>query len=242
MGYERGTELNEGLAAFVENLSLGKTGGPDLPTAGYAAGDVRSRAYSIGFAEAALLDRFEPAWRKALENGQGASSLDERLARALAGKSAATCGFKPEERAAAATRAQEDVKKLAAERRSLREAFLGRPGWKLEIVSKTPLSPQGFDPLNVALVAPGEILHRRFLKLGSDDRHGPDPRPRVAHPGAGEHPLFNGIDDLQVTGLPGEPTARQDGDFLVIEAPGVNARFKGAKAEKGKETLRVTVP
>ncbi len=46
-------------------------------------------------------------------------------------------------------------------------AFLGRPGWKLEIASAQPLWPQGFDPLNVTLVARGEILHRRWVKLGN---------------------------------------------------------------------------
>jgi len=245
VGYERGTELNEGLANFVEKLSLGKTGGPELPADGYGAGDVRSRAYSIGFAEAALLDRFDPSWRKALEAGRD-SSLDEMLARTTAGKPVSSCGFKPEERTAASARAQEDVRKLAGERRSLREAFLGRPGWKLEIVSRSPLSPQGFDPMNVVLVARGEILHRRFVKLGSDAGTVEVLDREALTRGAGEHPLFNGVGDLQVTGLPGEPKTRQDGDFLVIEAPGVNARFKGAHAEKGmekgKETLTVTVP
>jgi hypothetical protein len=241
VGYERGTELNEGLAAFVENLSLGKAGGPEIPIAGYGAGDVRSRAYSIGFAEAALLDRFDPAWRKTLEEGPG-SSLDERLYKAVTGKSAPACGFKPAETAGMAARAREDVAKLAGERRSLREAFLGRPGWKIEIAAGKPLFPQGFDPLNVVLVAKGEILHRRFVKLGSDAGTVEVLDREALTRAAGEHPLFNGVAGLQVTGLPEEPKTRQDGDFLVIETSGVTARLKGAKVEKGKETLKVTVP
>lgn len=241
VGYERGTELNEGLAAFVENLALGKSQGPDLPAAEYGPGEVRFRAYSIGFAQAALLDRFDPAWRKTLEDGADAH-LDEMLARAVAGKPSSACGFKPEEVAALAARAKEDVGKLAGERRSLREAFLKRPGWKLEILAKEPLFPQGFDPMNVVLVTPGEILHRRFVKLGAEAGTVEVLDRESLTRAAGEHPLFNGVNDLQVTGLPGEPTTRQDGEFLVIEAAGVTARLKGAKAEKGPGLLKVTFP
>jgi hypothetical protein len=92
--YEQGTELNEGLATFIENLALGETKGPDLPAGEYPAGDVRSRAYAIGYAEATLLDRFDPGWRKALEEGQGAS-LDELLAKALNGKPTLRLIFTP---------------------------------------------------------------------------------------------------------------------------------------------------
>jgi len=241
VGYEQGTELNEGMANFVENLSLGKTQGPDLPASEYAAGDVRSRAYSIGFAQAALLDRFDPAWRQALEGGQ-ATSLDELLARAVAGKPATACGFKPEEIAAASEHAKTDVLRLAQTRRESREAFLGRSGWKLEITTAKPFMPQGFDPLNVSLVAKGEILHRRFVKLGNEDSTLEVLGREALTQAAGEHPLFNGIREIQVTGLPAEPKVTQEGDFVVIAAEGVTARLKGAKVEKGERALKVTVP
>jgi hypothetical protein len=241
VGYERGTELNEGLANFVENLSLGKTGGPDLPASEYGAEEVRARAYPIGFAQAALLDRFDPSWRRTLEAGS-AASLDELLARAVAGKPATPCGFTPEETAAAGERARGDVLRLAKSRQESRAAFLGRPGWWLEISSAKPLWPQGFDPLNVTLVAKGEILHRRWVKLGNDDSTLEVLDRESLTQGAGEHPLFNGVKDLQVTGLPAEPKVRQDGEFLVIEAAGVTARLKGGKVEKGERALKVTVP
>jgi hypothetical protein len=251
VAYERGTELNEGLATFIENLSLGKTRGPDLPASGYPAGDVRNRAYAIGYAQATLLDRFDPAWRQTLEAGQAtgpAASLDEALAQALAktlaGKPVPACGFPPEEIAAARARAKGDALQLAEEHRKLREAFLGRPGWKLEIASAQPLWPQGFDPLNVTLVAKGEILHRRWVKLGNDGSSLEVLDREALTRAAGDNPLFNGVRDLQVTGLPAEPKVRQEGDFLVIEAAGVTARLKGAKVEKGGgvDALRVTVP
>lgn len=162
VAYERGTELNEGLAAFVENLALGDPDGPDLPAGEHAAEDIRNRAYAIGAAQAALLDRLDPGWRKALEEGQGAN-LDEMLARALAGKPASPCALSPEESAAAAARAREDLARLFQEKQKLRETFLGRP--RLE--DRIPLR-------GAASLAPGIRSAERHLS-----RQGRDPSPAL---------------------------------------------------------------
>lgn len=233
VAYERGTELNEGLASYLQNLALGKIDGPELPVSEYSAEDVRTRIYAVGPALAALLDRFDPAWRRALEEGR-AASLDESLAASLQGKATAACGFTPDESAAARERAKQDAQRLVQERSGRREAFIGRTGWKLEILAapSRPLWPQGFDPWNVSLVAKGEILHGRWLKLGNDDSTLEVLDRQSLTEGAGEHPLFNGVRKLTVTGLAGEPAMRNEGDFLVIDAEGVTARLKGGAVEK----------
>jgi hypothetical protein len=241
VAYERGTELNEGLAAFIENLALGDADGPDLPADEYPAAEVRSRAYAIGAAQAALLDRLDPGWRKALEEGQGAS-LDELLAKALSGKPGSTCAFSSEESSAAEARAREDVARLSQEKQRLREAFLGRPGWKIEFVSAQPLWPQGFDPLNVTSLGKGEILHRRWVKLGNERGTVEVLDRESLSEGAGEHPLFNGLRKLTIPGLPEEPGLRREGDWLVIASGGVTARLKGAMAEREGSVLRVRLP
>lgn len=242
VAYERGSELNEGLATFVEKLSLGKAQGPDLPTAEYGAEDIRDRVYAIGYAEAALLGRFDPAWRRALEDGKGAS-LDEVLSQAIAGKPAAACGFTPAEVDAARDKAKTDVLALARTKRETRDAFLARPGWTIEIVAAAhPLELRGFDPLNVSLLAPGEILHGRYLELGIEGSALKVLDAQALTQGAGEHPLFNGFKDLRMTGLPAEPKTRQDGDFTVIEGAGITAKLKGAKVEKGNQSIKFILP
>jgi hypothetical protein len=242
VAYERGTELNEGLANFVENLSLGKTQGPDLPAAGYGAEAVRNRAYAIGCAEATLLGRFDPSWRQTLEDGK-APSLDELLAQAVAGKPATACAFTPAETAMAGERAKADVQQLAQTRRESRDAFLNRPGWQIEIVSAShPLSLRGFDPLNVVQVARGEILHRRYLELGGGDSSLKILDAQALTQSSGEHPLSSGIKDLRMTGLAAEPKIRQEGELTVIEAAGLTAKLKGAKVEKGGQSIRLILP
>ncbi|HEV7514707.1 MAG TPA: hypothetical protein VGR07_00255, partial [Thermoanaerobaculia bacterium] len=135
--YERGTELNEGLATYVEGLARGETR-MDLPADDLPAEKVRDRAYAVGRAEAILLDRLDPAWKERLDRfnqerqeGQP-GSLDELLVAATAGRSGMRpCNLSPGETQAAARRAGEDLERLTRERQSARAAFLGRPGWSV---------------------------------------------------------------------------------------------------------------
>lgn len=241
VAYERGSELNEGLATFVGDLALKKrASGPDLPASDYPAGDVRLRSYAVGHALAALLERFDPAWRETLEKG-GAASLDELLAKGIAGKETVPCGFSAEESAGAQERARADTQNLARERADLRAAFLGRSGWRIEITSPRPLWPQRFDPWNVKPLTGGEVLHGRWLKTGNDSSEVEILDRESLTEAAGAHPLFNGFRKLTVTGLSREPGVRQEGDFLVIEGEGVKAKLKG-KAEKEGSVLRVKLP
>src|SRR3954469_12515576 len=62
--YERGTELNEGLAQYVERRAAGLRVG--LDSVDVSAVLVRQRAYAVGTALASALDRAKPGWRDAL--------------------------------------------------------------------------------------------------------------------------------------------------------------------------------
>jgi hypothetical protein len=240
--YERGTELNEGLASFVEARALGDTAGPAIPEGEYPAEDVRGRAYDIGQALAFLLERFDPAWKDALENGK-AASLDERLSSSLAGTPGGNCGFPEKEIEAAGEKAKADAGRIAQDRRERREAFFARPGWTLEIVAGSqPLFPNGFDPLNVSSLGNGEILHRRFLRLGDGDSNVEVFDHESLTEAMGAHPLFNGVRKVIVTGLAAEPKIRQEDGATILETEGVTAALKGAKVERSEKTVRVVLP
>lgn len=103
--------------------------------------------------------------------------------------------------------------------------------------SSEPLWPQGFDPLNVYRVTEREILHTRFLKLGNSlgslevlDRYS-------LTEAAGEHPLFNGVGQLTVTGLPAEPAIKENDGGLIITGEGFRAEFRAASMEHSGKTL-----
>ncbi|MEI2721626.1 MAG: hypothetical protein V9E87_16125 [Gemmatimonadales bacterium] len=228
--YERNSEMNEGLATYVELRAAGKRR-VEIPASEYPATAVRQRFYAVGPALAFLLDGTRPDWREALERQDGLR-LDELLTRAVAGASE-HCLLPGAVSAAIAQRAEQDAAAVAAERVAARRRFDERAGTRLviEVAPGAPLWPQGFDPLNVEQVA-GGTLHHRMLKLGNDsltvsmvDGEGADFEAFTE--AAGDHPLFNGIRRVEIV-LPGPPSITREGRVVTINAPGLQGRFAGA--------------
>ena len=204
--YERGTELNEGLATYVEH----RVSGAPVVLKDVAPEAVRERAYQTGLALATLLDRHDKQWRETLENGDQ-RSLDELLTAAIGDDA----------------RAAEDARAIHARREQRKRDFLAQPGWTIVITSDKPFFPARFDPLNVQIVAKGEVLHTRHLKLtGESGSIEILDRPALTE-SAGPHPLFNGVRRLTLTGFATKP--RMEGDRLI--ADGVTAELRGAKIE-----------
>jgi hypothetical protein len=238
--YERGNELNEGLARYVEWRALDAPPSPDgfddFPVDG-----VRLRTYAVGAALASLLDRLDGDWRQRLASDPDLS-LDRLLAAVLPEPPPdGTCALDAAEHDRARDAASDDVARLERERTEALRAFLDEPGWRVVLEAAAAPFNLRFDPLNLQVVGPGEILHHRIALLqgtaGSVEVSG---RPALTT-GAGEHPLFHGVASLIVTGLPDRPEIRTE-DGLSIRADGLSLRLDGATVEvaDGVVTVRVT--
>jgi hypothetical protein len=245
--YERGTELNEGLARYVQLRALGRP--VVLPAEDFPPEQVRARSYEIGAAIGQLLDRSLPAWRDTLERAAPFPdvSLDALIDRAAGSGAAAPatlrCAESAADSAANVERARADVRALVARREQERTTLLARPGWRVVIdADASPLFPQGFDPLNVSRVSATEVLHSRFLKLGND-------RATVELLGqaaltegrAGQHPLFNGVRRVTIPGL-SAVTVRDSAGVLLVQASGLQARLRGMTADTTGTTVSVHPP
>ena len=225
IGYERGNDLNEGLATWVQWHATGAPLDSLIPAAGFRPGDVRLRAYAVGPAQAALLERHLPGWPDTLL-ADSALTVDRLLARALEARSC-RADFTPRERDSVAVLAGREAAMITGERAAAREAFLARTGWTLTITlpQAQPLWPERFDPWNLTPLAAGEALHLRHLKLSGDrGRMEVLDRAALTRP-AGAHPLFNGLREVVVAGLPDRPSIVARGDTLVVQAPGVSGSF-----------------
>ncbi|MFT3808084.1 hypothetical protein [Arenimonas sp.] len=236
--YERGTELNEGLAAYVQMQAQGQFA-IDWPPAEYAPAQVRQRAYTVGSALALLLDRFSPTWRSAFESNDK-QTLDGALTQAVgAGR---VCAFEPALQAEEEQIAARDIQELQKERQRALEQLEAKPGWRLivEAANGAPLWPQGFDPLNVVRIDGKRVLHTRFVKLGNDGGQVEVIGAASLSEGLGAHPLFNGLKSLQITGLP-PPTVQQVNGGAIITAQGLALQFKKATATTSGETVRVVL-
>jgi hypothetical protein len=237
--YERRSELNEGLATYVEHRALATEDAEVFPSEGFPVDAVRQRSYWSGLALARLLDRFRLDWRNTLA-ADDSGYLDRLLAEAVAGdEEVPRCGVAAEKRAVIEARAERDIHLLQARREDVRADFLGAAGWRLVIVADgAPLFPQGFDPLNVETLRQGEVLHRRFLQLGNELGNLELMGRAALSTAAGEHPLFNGVRAVTITGLD-EDVVREVPGAVAIEGNGIVGEFRAARVERDGTTVRV---
>jgi hypothetical protein len=240
--YERGTEKTEGLARLVESRAQPPAARERVfPANEFAAGDVRSRSYAVGHAFGLLLDRFDAGWEAKLESGDD-RPLDALLSEALAREAVSACRFPEAETARALEGAKRSVELARLTREAVRDDFLRRDGWTLVVVAEVePLAPQGFDPLNVERLGPGEILHSRWVKLGNGAGSVEVLNARAVTESAGKHPLFEGVRRLTVTGIRDEPKVAETGSGVSIEGAGVAGKFAGARAERSGRTITVRI-
>jgi hypothetical protein len=235
--YERGLELKEGLASYVQAKASGSMPHGRSSAERFGVSQVRDRAYATGSALALSLDRFDPGWPSRLD--LETRPLDELLLEALFERMPEPCEFTEQERQAAEAIAQEDVVAYRAQRDELKREFLAKPGWKVVVSAdpNAPLWPQNFDPLNVERVSDSEILHSRWLKLqGAGGAIEVLDRSALTV-GDGEHPMFNGVRTVVATGFAQKPVIRQLGDTLRLEGPGLSGWFLGAQEERDERTL-----
>ncbi len=239
--YERGTELLEGLAEYVEFRSVGRNPATVFSVREFRADDVRERSYATGTALALLLDRFRPGWMAELEERDG--TLDDLLADVTAVSASASCGLSEEEHRATARWAEGAITDLRARRSVLRNRVFTEDGWSVVVIPKGDdvLFPTGFDPLNVSVVGETEVVHTRLLDLknaaGSLEVIGR----AVLTEGMGPHPLFNGVRRVRVSGLPNEPAVQRIGDDTLVSGDGVQARFTGARVTREGTTITISL-
>ena len=234
--YERGLELKEGLAAYVQGKALGQ---PAARRTGFPSWMVRDRVYATGEAMALLLDRLNENWKGRLEANPG-PALDELLAEAVRDETR-SCDPTPRERSQAKAQAVREADALRGQRKRERERFLAAPGWRLEIDAGGEVFwPQGFDPLNIQALGGGEALHTRWLKIGNSKGAVEVLDRSALTSGAGEHPILNGIRRLVVTGL-AEPRIEERDGALRIQADGVGGELRGARWTREKEVIRISV-
>jgi hypothetical protein len=238
--YERGTELNEGLAHYVEQRAAGRSIrlADDPPPA-----QVRQRAYAVGAGIGVVLDRVHPRWRDRIESSPNPRPwLDSTLA-SVVGPAGGTmrCVASEAERAGWMAQASLDVRHLLAERDSTRSAYLARPGWRLEIdPGSTAFFPRRFDPLNVARLSATEVLHSRYLtlqgELGTIELLG---GAALTEGASGVHPLFSGIRRVTLTGLRLPPIVRASNGALEVRGVWIHAWLRGARADTVGDTIRL---
>jgi len=242
--FERKGELHEGLATYIESLSVERKT-VDLPKNGYRADNVRGRFYQVGHALAVLLDTFAPTWKTEFETND-AQSLDLYLGVTLEkeGEQSLHIDFTQSEIANFEKTASEDARKLINERSERKRIFDSRSGVRFSVVtsSTAPLRVNGIDPSN-ALIIDGGVLHTRYIKLRHEK--GQIEMLTLLNDGveamteaAGSHPLYSGFTKLIVVGL-NNIAVKTDGGSVSVESDGLSAYFEKARVDKSDTHITI---
>jgi hypothetical protein len=243
VAYERGTERLEGLAHYVE-MRYAASATPNLPRRPLRFGPeaVRARSYALGQALATLLDRFAPAWKEQITRND-TLFLDQMLEAALpADLPPAT--IEPETAAAALAQAGREAAEVETRRQALGNAFAAREGWRLQLIASPadPLRPRGFDPMNLHVLSRSEVLHTRYLKLGTGGGAAiMEVLGEALTEAAGDHPLFAGVARVTVAGLAEAPSIQHEGGTLTITGGGIQATCQNAAVSQGGQTIIITL-
>jgi hypothetical protein len=239
--YERGIELVEGTACYVENRSLRDAAAPPFREDAYGAAEIRRTGYDTGRALCMLLDRLAPGWKVRL--GEGPTiPLDSLLTEAVTVRMARPYEISDDVVEAELSHAEREVAATVENREREREGFLGAEGWTLEVVAdrmEDAFWSATFDPMNVTRFGPGEVLHKRMLTLSGTSGTFEAMDQQVLTEAAGEHPIFSGICRIVAAGLDSEPTIQEQEGKVTVEAEGITASLAVTSVERRERVITI---
>ena len=241
--YDRGIELMEGTAYYVESCCLRERGGELRMEAAFSANEFRKRCYCTGRACCVLLDRFSPGWKDRLEGGE-IVSLDSLLAEALVLRRVVPQQFPKIRYEEEFQRATQEVSGILVERARQRDEFFGADGWRLVIDvgnQSNVFWSAGFDPMNMVRLQEREVLHKRWVKLSGATGVVEVMNRQALTVGVGPHPMFDGVKRVVLTGLEDEPIFVVKGENAIIEMEGLTAKFSSVAVSRDEHAVTVRI-
>ncbi len=252
--YETAQETMEGTANYVSRLSLGETPAQTAERLREArpADGIRWRFYDSGAAVCLLLDRVVPGW-KARSEQEPALAIGALLSAELARRGVTPAKFSAAEADGFRVKAAERLADLSRSRQQLRADVLARPGTRVLIdvpVGSAPLHVERFDPINLAILDKGEVVHANYLTL-----RGESGSVEVSNPGfvrrsfagavslavsGGRHPIAGGVRRITVVGIRNAPRITRDDGVVKIDSPELHATLSGADVQVDGQTIRIT--
>ena len=237
--YERDQEINEGLAQYVEDKSIGNSPLKRIPETLWVPEKVRNRAYTTGQILAHFLDIHLPEWKEMLNEGVSAP-LDILLLVALKTQNLKAESISEKEKLEFEELAEHHIDTYKASLKEKKNDFKTMPGWrvKVEILKGANLlAPSGFDPLNVLNLGDGEIYHSRMLNLRSSQGSVRMLNLKAVSYGPNRHPLFHGVRHVEIAGIQNKPEIKQNGTDLEIHSEGLDLQFSNALFEIMEDNL-----
>jgi hypothetical protein len=236
IAYERGIELVEGTAQYVQMKASGSGIEKYMKDEMLQPDKVRARGYVTGAMICLLLDRFHPAWQEELTINN-ANYLDVILKNSLS-RPGEACAFDEDYMSRQSLAANRAVDEYLLKKLKTLDDFLGKPGFKVVFdCGNSPLMPAGFDPMNMEKVSQNELLHKRWLKLTNNNAAIEILNIESLSQGLGGHPMFNGVRQVIITGLNALPDIHETEGKIEFKTENISAEIEQADMEMKGKTL-----
>lgn len=225
--FDRDLERLEGLAHYVELLAQRAiTDERTLPVRPDLT-NVRSRGYWSGAVKALLMDRFNSEWQQRV-NDHADVTMDSLLHEVLAHRGAEPATIPDRVATQISERAVAAAEEARAHVDGKREAYMARPGWRIEVRGESePLRITSFDPMNIEVLADGDLLHTRMVSIEGPGAHVSVFGGQALTQAAGADPLADGIAKVIITGVQRLPEQDYRGDVRVLSGMGLTIRVAG---------------
>ncbi len=238
VAFERETELMEGTAFYIQAKASGSNPRTNLPDRIYQPNSIRIRAYLTGSLLCNLLDRIDADWKKKLNPKEGI--YPDTIAQKSLPEHIRPCHFDPGFAEKEKTRAEKAVSAYRDGKLALIGAFLKKPGYKIILdCGSRPLWPAGFDPMNMEKISQNELLHKRWVKLSGDRAEMEILGMEALTEGVKDHPLFNGVKKVTVTGLANKPEINRENQQIRIKSSTISLIIEHGELEINEDTCLI---
>jgi hypothetical protein len=236
--FERGIELIEGTAFYIQNKVSGNDPRNELTEKMYLPDSIRLRGYITGSMICSLLDKIDPAWKVKLNPREGIYP-DVLLQKSLPADIQAY-KLDPLTEEKERLKAEKAVDDYLLKKIKLLDAFVNKPGYKIILdCGQRPLWPAGFDPMNIEKLNQFELLHKRWLKLAGDRAELEILDAESITEGTKEHPLFNGVKKIIISGLKNKPDVIREDKKINIKTDNISISIENAETEMKENVLLI---
>ncbi|GBE29619.1 MAG TPA: hypothetical protein ENH10_08190 [Bacteroidetes bacterium] len=240
--YVRQTELQEGLPYYIEVKARNLD--PLMMyhnTMWFDPKDTRRRAQVTGAAIAFLLDEYFPEWKATLSRRAADNPDMNDLLRSAVNRSGGLLAQLPADLISEYNqRAGARIRRFKTLRDNMLYEWDKEEGYRIILdATMYPMIAIGFDLYNIRHLEDNKLFHDHWLKLTNN--HGVveiQDQPMMTWP-AGDHPLYTGIERLEITGLSYPPELEEKGDSLILRWTGGEMRLINALLEEMDGTISV---
>jgi hypothetical protein len=242
--YVRTLELENGIPFYMETRARGVEPFMMYRNSMYSkVHELRERVEINAAAKAFLLDEFLPEWKTTLARRANTSpDLNDLLKSAVNRNGGELNKLPPDLVIEYERRAGGSIRRFSTQQKSMLHKWNKETGYKIILdASAYPMNPTGFDLTHVLRMDDNRLFHDTWLKLRNNIGVIEVRNQRMLTWPAGDHPLFDGIERLEIVGISDPPVAHENGDTVNVKWRDGEMEFTGVQLVDHEGVMTITM-